>query len=1279
MLPDADTLVLIPAAVNFFTAALQQFVVETADRQNALIDRNKSDIENARGLLARVNGQIAAKLRASALDENDLQPLQSLFSDDVLAREIVRELIEGKLTAELLAPRLIRYQPALIDTPKLKSLSEFFVNSFKLAIAEDSTIANAVTHRRLETAQATLDDIRNLDLAGINSVHQALANQAQSQAQSNEQLFGAVQQILQKLNSPRAANSSGLSTVMASPDLTPLNAVNKRRFDRARTELETGSVIKAEHEFLTLVEDLEVDGSDNELLFRALSNIGTCLFRQGKREFAAKRWKQGYEMNPTATKAKTNHALGLTCLRFFDEAELLLKDALALEPDAWDVVGITAVLYAERDGAAKCIEFLKGHPVDRKDFYILLANQLVRNASYEEALATITKAETFTGESSALSAVKANLLASSVIDKRSETSGPLLALTREEREKLLEAVNLLKRAIELFKSHGELIDLQIHVTNLSMFYAALGNFRTSAEAAEEAVALSASDDRPYLSLFYAQMQLGEHKKAVETARAICHLGHLREGMTRLLDALVWDRSYAKALEEFDTGLRTIPGFDSDSYICCLRARALFGLPDTMAALLYLDSVIERFPDDPLPLLQKAEFEAIQNHFERAQELYERAEALTTGEERVQIRQQVGFFWYHRQSWEKAITRFLPQGIDPLYSPFLNEILVCLFKLDRFAQCLALAKESIAKDGYNELTFSLSAYCYIHFRNLAEAIPLLKELVSRSNDIRYWMHLAQVYFRMDEPSEAEKLLFSAHESHPDSKEILLLLSNLLLRGGKGVQAIELAFKALKLDPDGLETNQAVVAAGITQNVEALQPEQISTVQKSLAFLTTHPESGVRAVPITTDLSAITEIVRNQTQSASSVVGKYNTEFRTLALLTKALHRSPYEIWNSLRLMTDQSIYVASGTPEEQQASFLNVSQATEIVLDITCLFSLQQVGLLNVLTTLFTRIHVPLAVFESIKSESDKLRLEPQASSFMSYQNGRLQLTEIPPEFREEQVRFIEGILNSLRTLPPAEGIDAEAEQIDQVAEWSTAFEPFHFDATLIAKTNSCCLIIDDLAIREVAVNTFQVKCTNTQFVLLLALNRNVITRDQYEDALLNLIESGYTFISESKETAIREITAHGYQITPLASKLLSRPSDQRYIPAASAKVIADIVLHFWHSEIDADKRSVIIKECAKNFNTEWAIEHSLNPFIIGLFLMLIYEPSTYYGITLQVFTGPPLSIQHQTTSLELVLRAARAFDRIFSTNGTWSAQMRQEWLENGEAARQLLNALQAYD
>ena len=76
-------------------------------------------------------------------------------------------------------------------------------------------------------------------------------------------------------------------------------------------------------------------------------------------------------------------------------------------------------------------------------------------------------------------------------------------------------------------------------------------------------------------------------------------------------------------------------------------------------------------------------------------------------------------------------------------------------MERFPKCLELAQQLIKHGPFQETVWELATNCYLRFNDLQLAERLLEELVRHSADLRHWLKLFNVTYRLHDVDRAAK--------------------------------------------------------------------------------------------------------------------------------------------------------------------------------------------------------------------------------------------------------------------------------------------------------------------------------------------------------------------------------------------------------------------------------------------------------------------------------------------------------------------------------------------
>lgn len=133
------------------------------------------------------------------------------------------------------------------------------------------------------------------------------------------------------------------------------------------------------------------------------------------------------------------------------------------------------------------------------------------------------------------------------------------------------------------------------------------------------------------------------------------------------------------------------------------------------------------------------------------------------------------------------------------------------------------------------------------------------------------------------------------------------------------------------------------------------------------------------------------------------------------------------------------------------------------------------------------------------------------------------------------------------------GIDEEGKSI------FSGLHPVFLDTLLAASGTGRILISEDLHYRQVGKLLFEVGGVWTQPLLQLGMQQNLISALKYHEAITQLINMNYGFISISAEDLIYQLVKQGYDLTGNFEKMISTISNGNADLPLSIIVIADFI------------------------------------------------------------------------------------------------------------------------
>ena len=698
-------------------------------------------------------------------------------------------------------------------------------------------------------------------------------------------------------------------------------------------------------------------------------------------------------------------------------------------------------------------------------------------------------------------AILADAIAMPIVFRKTQLKLPAFALSPAESEALSEAVKLTERALKILRRSEHKIAIAQLLINLSAYSAATGDYLRAVAAAEEAAALSPGQSAPLANLYMAQMHLNRFDDAVETAKRLATLENPTVATMREMDALMGKDDFPQVIQLYRERSAANPALLNEPQAICVLAGALFRSFETESAFKELENAAIRFPQHPLVLLAHAHIHEELNDLATAESYFNAAVQQAEGAFAFHTQQQLGLFHYRRQNWREAEAHLLGGLQDPLVSPFVTQYLICLYNLGRYRECLGLAQTLISAGDFNETIWELATNCHLQFKDLHAAEQLLNELVRHSPHLRHWLKLFEVTYRLHDSERARKVLKRAYAKHPNSFEVIVNLSGIEFAIGHYRRGFDLAQRAVELQPDNAEGHRAVLRCSLlSPETEQFSEKEKERIQASIAHLAGQEGSGVKPFEIKEDFSNLVELMRQLSETAGKAEELFSTKGLPMAFLARVLGKSQFTIWSGLTVHHRLFVPMALGSQEEQDAERSLAISSSDVVLDISALFTLKLLGVLALVPKLFHRVYVATTVFESIKTEVDELTAFKAPEGVLGYADGGLVFADIPSEAREVRKTFLYDLLSFVKsdviTLSGIEGSIWEDSRMRKTIE--NLGESGY--SVAVAKGRNVALYSDDVGIRALAKNEHAVAGFMPQAVLRAAVAKNQLSPVHYEDA-----------------------------------------------------------------------------------------------------------------------------------------------------------------------------------
>src|SRR5207249_1645075 len=189
-------------------------------------------------------------------------------------------------------------------------------------------------------------------------------------------------------------------------------------------------------------------------------------------------------------------------------------------------------------------------------------------------------------------------------------------------------------------------------------------------------------------------------------------------------------------------------------------------------------------------------------------------------------------------------------------------------------------------------------------------------------------------------------------------------------------------------------------------------------------------------------------------------------------------------------------------------------AQELLADLTSLLTFKYIGLLDRLAVGFRRIIVPQAVLDEINETLTSQFVGPNPTMTLWKEGDQYFRQETTAEALEEGQKFLKRIrsfIESSAEIASASAmLDFEKIKFDEVKD---ILGRDAIAAVLVARERKLLLFSDDLGLRSLARNDWQVEGAWSQTILVSLRDRGIISKDEYREAIRRLALGNYYFLS----------------------------------------------------------------------------------------------------------------------------------------------------------------------
>jgi len=263
--------------------------------------------------------------------------------------------------------------------------------------------------------------------------------------------------------------------------------------------------------------------------------------------------------------------------------------------------------------------------------------------------------------------------------------------------------------------------------------------------------------------------------------------------------------------------------------------------------------------------------------------------------------------------------------------------------------------------------------------------------------------------------------------------------------------------------------------------------------------------------------INETYKNQVEEIEKL---YKNKGISIGCFAKLIGRDIYDVWSVLTNKKNLGITCCFGISKEQENALNILNDNIYLVIDIISLFTIVILDLKETIVANYAnRLIVSqstVALIENIISEKEDLFSEGYI--ILSRENDKYVKHEVTKKEIKKQINFLKRILTwvskKFKIMPYTEGLEINFNKKRKLDKF---LGKSFIDTILIAKKTNYILFSDDLFLRLIAKNDFNVDGVWTQILLLNLFKSGKIKKEIYFDKTINLIKYNYNYITFNAE------------------------------------------------------------------------------------------------------------------------------------------------------------------
>lgn len=323
-----------------------------------------------------------------------------------------------------------------------------------------------------------------------------------------------------------------------------------------------------------------------------------------------------------------------------------------------------------------------------------------------------------------------------------------------------------------------------------------------------------------------------------------------------------------------------------------------------------------------------------------------------------------------------------------------------------------------------------------------------------------------------------------------------------------------------------------------------------------------EKAIQRVEVGKDLKEIFNLVDQTEYYHTTAIRFYKSRKLTIGALSKIVDKNIFETWSGLINEPDLWFKCDTGSPQDQNQEGLLACISKEITIDLLGLFTLNALNQLELLLKMYTIVYASQSTKDDLDNIVQKLQMFTEGYTTISKLDDKYYREKITPETIERNVSFIKNIKRFLESNCQITGVNPKFSSQRRILAELHGYSSV--DPIFVSKERNIPLFSDDLFLRRLGQNDYNVIGFSSQGLLRGAHDKDILSMDEFHSTIEKLLLSNYNYIGIS-----------GHFLLYIARKSFFNPADEKMhrvlkiiespvtTPDSALNVLTDFIMGIW--------------------------------------------------------------------------------------------------------------------